>query len=262
MHLPPVQPVSVSEIYVSGDVIIHDSAVVAPGTILQAAPNSRIVIGAGACIGMGVVLNAYRGEIEIESGAVLGSGVLILGTGKIGKNACVGSLTTLLNSSIEPMAVITAGSLIGDTTRSFTPEPETTNGNGAKQPDFSKLNRPEKIQEELPPIVASPPKEHPSVVELESDPWTIDPIDDDQSSSKSDSVLSNTQVHEPEPATETRVEVTPQPPDLEPTEQSKQAPVVGQIYINQLLLTLFPERRFFQNLDQKNQSLHSEENSQ
>lgn len=263
MHLPPVQPASFSKIYVSGDVIIHDSAVVAPGTILQAAPNSRIVIGAGACIGMGVVVNAYQGAIEIETGAVLGSGVLILGTGKIGKNACVGSLTTILNASIDAMAVINAGSLIGDSSRQVTIETETVNGNGtAQQANFSEFNLPEKIEEKLPSQPASPPNNQQSVVELESDPWNSDHKDEKQPQYNSDTVLSNHQATASQPATETQVEVTPQPSDMDSTEQLNQAPVVGQIYINQLLLTLFPERRYFQNLDQKNQSIQSEGNSQ
>lgn len=258
MHLPPVQPVSFSEIYVSGDVIIHDSAVVSPGTILQAAPNSRIMIGAGACIGMGVVLNAYQGAIEIETGAVLGSGVLILGTGKIGKNACVGSLTTILNASIQPMAVISAGSLIGDSSRQVGLKSKV-NGNGiSDQPNFSEANPQKKIQEELP----SQPKSS-SVVGLESDPWNTDhSTDDAQTPSSPDSLLNNSKATEPEPTTETEVEVTLQPNNMNSQEQSKQAPVVGQIYINQLLLTLFPERRFFENFAQKNQSNNLEENSQ
>jgi carbon dioxide concentrating mechanism protein CcmN len=76
MYLPPLQPVSNSKIRISGDVKIHPSAVLAPGVILQAAPNSSIVIGAEVCIGMGAILNAYQGCIEIESGAILGSGAV------------------------------------------------------------------------------------------------------------------------------------------------------------------------------------------
>ncbi|ACK69812.1 carbon dioxide concentrating mechanism protein [Gloeothece citriformis PCC 7424] len=265
MHLPPVQPVSLSEIYVSGDVIIHDSAVVAPGTILQAAPNSRIIIGPGACIGMGVILNACQGAIEIETGAVLGSGVLMIGAGKIGKNACIGSLTTIYNRSVEPMVIISAGSLIGDSSRQINP----VNGNGIPpQANSSVSNSQENRLEDLPPQrdqspLTDPSEFQPELKEPELDPWTTEPsIDYSQTASTSDSVKSNSNGTQPEPVTDTEVEVSPQSNVMDSEEPSKQAPVVGQIYINQLLLTLFPDRRFFQNLEQKNQSHDLEGNSQ
>ncbi len=49
-YLPPILPISNNRIYVSGDVTIHPSAAVASGAVLQAAPNSKIVIGAGAIV--------------------------------------------------------------------------------------------------------------------------------------------------------------------------------------------------------------------
>ncbi len=49
--------------HIYGDVIIHPSAVLAPGIILQAATNSRIVIGAGVCLGMGSILQVSEGYI-------------------------------------------------------------------------------------------------------------------------------------------------------------------------------------------------------
>lgn len=117
MYLPPLQPVSNSDIRVCGDVIIHPTASIAPGVILQAAPNSSIVIEAEVCIGMGAIINAYQGLIKIESGAILGSGVLIIGAGKIGTNACIGSATTIFNASVSPLTVIVPGSIVGDTSR-------------------------------------------------------------------------------------------------------------------------------------------------
>ncbi|MFM5887454.1 MAG: transferase, partial [Dolichospermum sp.] len=62
--------------HIYGDVIIHPSAVLAPGIILQAATNSRIVIGAGVCLGMGSILQVSEGILEIEAGANLGAGFL------------------------------------------------------------------------------------------------------------------------------------------------------------------------------------------
>lgn len=109
--------------YVSGEVTIDPSAAIAPGAILQATPNSRIAIAAGVCIGMGSVLHAHDGILEIGAGAILGAGVLVVGAGKIGENACIGSATTIFNCSIEPGQVIAPGSLLGDTSRSFDEPP-------------------------------------------------------------------------------------------------------------------------------------------
>jgi carbon dioxide concentrating mechanism protein CcmN len=188
MHLPPVQPVSYSDIYVSGEVIIHESAVVAPGAILNAAPNSRIVIGAGVCVGMGAILNACHGAIEVEEGAVLGAGVLTIGRVKIGSNACIGAATTIFNASVDKMAVIPAGSLIGDTSRQVT-------------------------------ILAG--------TDLPSSERTVQ----EQSSVEADS-----------PPVEPTVQVEPHQVEPEASPQSSKSPVIGQVYINQLLISLFPER--------------------
>ena len=119
MYLPPLQPVSNKDVYISGDVTIHPSAALAPGVILQAAPNSRIVIGAEVSIGMGTVITAYQGSIEIANGATLGAGVLIVGASEIGSNACIGTATTIFNASVDSMAVISPGSLMGDVSRKY-----------------------------------------------------------------------------------------------------------------------------------------------
>ena len=112
MYVPPLHPSNNFDSYVSGEVIIHPTAVVAPGVLLQASPNGRIIIGAGVCIGMGTILHAYEGTLEVEAGVNLGAGVLVVGEAKIGTNACVGSMSTILNYSIEPKQVVAPGSLI------------------------------------------------------------------------------------------------------------------------------------------------------
>ncbi|NJK29253.1 MAG: hypothetical protein HC851_17970 [Acaryochloris sp. RU_4_1] len=119
MHLPPLQPVSTSHYCVIGDVSIHPHAKIAAGAILQAAPHSQIVIAAGVCIGMGVIIQAYQGAITIDVGANLGSGVLVLGTAKIGANACIGATTTIFNTDIAALQVVPAGSLMGDHSRAL-----------------------------------------------------------------------------------------------------------------------------------------------
>ncbi|MBD2139045.1 transferase [Anabaena sp. FACHB-1237] len=103
--------------YINGEVIIHPTAVIAPGVILQAANNSKIVIGAGVCIGMGSIIQVNEGIIEIEAGANLGSGFLMVGAGKIGSNACIGAATTVFNCSIASGQVIAPGSIVGDKSR-------------------------------------------------------------------------------------------------------------------------------------------------
>ncbi len=192
MHLLPVRPPTHLDIYVIGDVTIHERAVVAAGTVLQATPGSRIVIGEGACIGMGSILTACQGEIEVEAGAILGAGVLVVGNSKIGQNACVGSGTTIFNSSVEPMALVPAGSLMGDSSPAFVCEEidsDTVNGS---------QNKPELISEEV-----------------------------------------QVPVSETEAAAAETHKTAESPPD------SIKMPVIGQVYIKQMLYTLFPERQAF-----------------
>lgn len=119
MYVPPLHPSNNFDSYVSGEVMIHPTAVVAPGVLLQASPNGRIIIGAGVCIGMGTILHAYEGTLEVEAGVNLGAGVLVVGQAKIGANACIGSMSTILNYSIEPKQVIAPGSLIGGESPQF-----------------------------------------------------------------------------------------------------------------------------------------------
>lgn len=198
MSLPPVQPISRSEFYVNGDVTIDESAIVAAGVILRAAPNSRIIIGAGACLGMGTILNAYQGVIAIGAGAILGTGVLIVGRGEIGENACIGSTTTIFNASVAAMSIVPSGSLIGDTSRQITIEVSATRS----EPERPPLPQPEPVVSQVSP--------DPSVEEM---------------------------VAVASPA-ETREQAST-------TNQPNQASVVGKVYINQLLVTLFPERHRF-----------------
>lgn len=116
-----LQPISHSHFFASGDVTVHDSAAIAPGVLLKADPNSRIVIGAGVCIGIGSILHARDGTIEVAEGANLGAEVLVVGAGTIGAQACVGSATTIFNTSVGWGQVIPPGSLVGDNSR---PAPE------------------------------------------------------------------------------------------------------------------------------------------
>jgi len=117
MHLPPLQPVSNSQFYVSGNVTVDPGAAIAPGVLLQADPDSEITIASGVCVGMGAILHAHKGKIAVEEGANIGTGVLIIGDGQIGANACIGSMTTIFNTSVSRGEVISPGSLVGDNSR-------------------------------------------------------------------------------------------------------------------------------------------------
>jgi carbon dioxide concentrating mechanism protein CcmN len=134
MSVPPLRLHNNFNSYISGEVTIHPSAVIAPGVILQAAANGKIIIGAGVCIGMGSILQVDEGTIEVEAGVSLGAGFLMVGQGKIGMNACIGSATTLFNSSVAPALVVPPGSILGDTTRQIPAEPPEPTTNEADSP--------------------------------------------------------------------------------------------------------------------------------
>lgn len=120
MSLPTLhlQPISTSHYYVNGDVTIQAGVAIAPGVLLQADPNSRIIVKTGACIGLGAVLHAQNGVLEVGEGANIGAEVLLIGQVTIGANACVGVATTVFNSAVGWGQIIPPGSLIGDTGRS------------------------------------------------------------------------------------------------------------------------------------------------
>lgn len=114
MHLPPLPLSSNYYVHTEGDVSIDPSAAIGSGVILRAGTDSKIIVGAGVCIGIGSILTASQGILEVEAGANLGAGVLVVGKGKIGTNACIGALTTIWNASIEPWQVVSPGSLVGN----------------------------------------------------------------------------------------------------------------------------------------------------
>lgn len=130
MYVPSLQPPNSFDAYISGEVTVDPSAVIAPGVMLQASPDSQIIIGAGVCIGMGSIIHAHEGTLEVEAGAILGAGVLLVGKGKIGANACVGSTSTIWNASVAPRQVLSPGSLLGDESRQIV---ATTKGAIASQ---------------------------------------------------------------------------------------------------------------------------------
>jgi carbon dioxide concentrating mechanism protein CcmN len=83
---------------------------------------------------MGAILQVHEGTLEVETGANLGAGFLMVGKGKIGANACIGAATTVFNCSVEPGQVIAPGSILGDTSRQIAQTAQT------KQPESSTNN--------------------------------------------------------------------------------------------------------------------------
>jgi carbon dioxide concentrating mechanism protein CcmN len=158
--MPPSSPLSpeTHDFAVSGDVTLAPSVVIAPGVLLQANPDSQIVIGAGVCIGIGTILHAHEGLLEIQRGTTIGAGVLIIGSGEIGVNACIGSGSTLINPGIKAEQVVASGSLIGDDSRQLH---EETPAETPPQPEATEM--------------PEPPPQSPGVDSVASNPETSPP---------------------------------------------------------------------------------------
>jgi carbon dioxide concentrating mechanism protein CcmN len=111
-YLPPLEPIGDFRSYVCGDVVIDQTAAIASGVLIQADLGGKITIAAGVCIGMGAVLHAQGGLLEIGAGANLGAGVLVYGTSKIGEGACIGASSSIVRAVIGKGAIVPPCSLI------------------------------------------------------------------------------------------------------------------------------------------------------
>ncbi len=159
MYLSPLQLSSNSQILMSGDVVVNDGAAIAPGVILQADPGSRLSIAAGACIGMGAILHAREGNLDIGAGVILGAGVLVVGAGTIGANACIGAAATLIDPCIPQMQILPAGSLLGDSSRQIVPEDAPLETTAAAAPAVEQPEKEETKLDTPPETAAEPPPE-------------------------------------------------------------------------------------------------------
>ncbi|MGB2924512.1 MAG: hypothetical protein WBB82_04370 [Limnothrix sp.] len=225
-----------SDIQISGDVRIDPHAVIAPGVIIQAAPNSYVAIASGACIGMGSILQAHEGSIEIGKGATLGAGTLIIGGVEVGENACVGYGTTVFRAAIAAGQILPPNSLVGDASRpapsnqhnnknSFSPPPKHQNTFSTpktkpkpppqKSSDFDPWDASLASSPPIPPphTYTDPTSRETQPTVTEKSPQEIIPA----------VILSDTEIFNPE------------------VQKTEKAPVVGQVYISQLLMTLFPQ---------------------
>lgn len=150
---PPVHPTG----HLQGEVYLDPQAVVAPGVCLIANPGSHIWVGAGVCLGMGTILHAHGDGIVLENGVIVGAGVLLIGSVRVGAQACIGSASTLYNTCIGPGQVIAPGSLLGDTGRPVaqetTPPPTPSDNGDQRQGDLAPETGPTSSQSNRPPVV-------------------------------------------------------------------------------------------------------------
>jgi carbon dioxide concentrating mechanism protein CcmN len=228
VYSPPLQAMHDSQVYISGDVTIDPSAAIAPGALLQASEGSSITIAAGVCIGMGAVLHACGGTLEIQTGASLGAGVLIVGAGIIGPNACIGAQSTLLNTSLEGNVLVPSGSVLGDRSRQIQLEAEV-----------------------VPPVISTPPIPEPATETTQAPP---EPTPSFQAPERQENGSSSFKYPEP-----TNIGANPfkypehqkisldSTPEHNGTTEEKvleKVPTVihGKAYVHDLLSTLLPNR--------------------
>lgn len=258
MYLPPLQPIANSEIQICGDVEIHSTASIAPGVILKAAPNSRIVIGPDVCLGMGVILNAYNGSIELKAGATLGSGVLIIGSSQIGTNACIGTTTTIFNTSVAAMAVVNPGSIIGDHSRVW-----QTNNKAIDSDVKTPINNQESTQDNNLNSHNGLANQSAAIEEeiitknsdLASD--TEDQKITQQNNSLTDQGVVNDSVNLADSDPWEQPEITNIESQVEVDKKDQNSQIspgvaIGKVYIDQLLVTLFPHKNSANNNPQEN----------
>jgi carbon dioxide concentrating mechanism protein CcmN len=246
MSVPPLRLSNNFDSYISGEVTIHPSAVLAPGVILQAAVNGKIIIGPGVCIGMGSILQVHEGTLEIEAGANLGAGFLMVGQGKIGTNACIGAATTVFNCSVAPGQVIPPGSILGDTSQSIVVTEPTATQVRKEEKNLIGRNRDNGVNKGGNKTISSTNLSAGAFLQLE-----------------------HKSVSEPQPATNPVDESPPVAEDStlaaeaapEPSQNATESPnsIGTQIYgtgsIQRLLVTLFPHR---QSLNEPNSDDRSE----
>ncbi|NCO74113.1 MAG: hypothetical protein GW795_03215 [Cyanobacteria bacterium] len=219
MSLPILQPSTIDTTQIRGDVTIDSSVIIASGVILNATNGNKIVLCEGVCVGMGTIITASEGDIYIQENTILGSGSLIFGSCIIGQQVSLGASVTVYNAKVEAMSVIPAGSIIGDRSRQIDLKEEVkVNSQTQTIIDGVKKGFSQNIKidnQEVTEVNNNQGKENKNVLE-----------ENKQKSSRGKEIeteIFNTDVWE---------EKTPQGNT-----------VVGQVYINKLLFTLFPEKQ-------------------
>ena len=222
MRSPSLVLINDSHLFVSGDVVIHPTAAIASGVLLQADPGCQVIVGSGVCIGSGSILHANQGNLMIDSGAILGSGVLVIGCCTIGENACVGSLTTILSCSVEPGQFVPAESLWGDRSRQL----ELSAESPAPPIATPTAPPPDRNGSAASPYPANPYKE------LES-PWSSQPQPVPQQASQP----TTAPVSSPAP-----IDRNGSQPESRPVPAVQQV-VYGRAYLEKMMIRMFPHRQ-------------------
>ncbi|MBL1209928.1 hypothetical protein [Geminocystis sp. GBBB08] len=244
MSLPILQPSSKDTTQIRGDVTIDQSVIIAPGVILNATFGHKIILRQGVCVGMGTIITAYEGDIIIQENTILGSGTLILGNCTIGSQVSLGASVTVYHSNIEAMSVVPAGSIIGDRSRQVnlkkevavntTPpminSPTQTIINGVKKGFSTNLGK-ENIS------VNNQEEENRLNINQENEE-IMQPIEEIAPEIEKKEKESST--FEVENKQETETEILNNDIWEEKTPQGNT--IVGKVYINKLLFTLFPDK--------------------
>jgi carbon dioxide concentrating mechanism protein CcmN len=202
-----------------------------------------------------------EGILEIEAGANLGAGFLMVGEGKIGANACIGSATTVFNCSVAPGQVIPPGAILGDTSRQMVVppavQPKSTNSQPENPAESAKNLESPHFQGE------KPEKGEKSI---SSTQLSVAAFLEFKHQSTPVSQPSPTPKSQSPPESETAVvgDSTPVETSLpESTETSESelqthnifgTQIYGQGSINRLLSTLFPHRQSLDNENSDNSS--------
>lgn len=227
MQLPLQRPISNAQYFVSGDVVIDECAAIAPGAILQADANSRLVIGAGVCVGMGAILHAHQGNVEIEAGVTIGAGVLVIGAVTIKVNACVGACSTIINTNLEPEQVVPAGSVLGDKSRKIALTINKEKTSEIAEENISNATS-QNVREEA--VSASPAEQ----------PLSQEPAKELVGESSPKSEVQSSDIDEPAPTPETPAETL--------------HTLYSQRHLNRLMGTLFPQGNYFSKISQNGSS--------
>lgn len=272
MSLPILQPSKKTKPQIRGDVIIDESAMIADGVILNASEGTQIIIRAGACLGMGMIITSYEGNVEIQENTILGSGTLIVGSCVIGRQASLGASVTVYNQNIESRSVIPAGTVIGDNSRTVelkniedvkipkNHQDKIDNSNEASQFEnpYSrfKINSPSinKNNESSPDLNSQKPivnqtENQVKATEKEKQKTQTKNINKSEyftyydNPESSDQQSNNLDKNVPEEASikEEVTEIVNNDPWQ--NEDPANKTVVGKVYINKLLFTLFPDKK-------------------
>ncbi len=225
MSLPILQSSTHETTHVRGDVTVDSSAMIAMGVILNATPGNKIVIHGGVCLGMGTVITAYDGDIEIKANAILGAGCLVFGHCVIGHQASLGASVTIYNINVDTGDVIPAGSIRGDRTRQI-------EGNSSEDSDLENKSTSQAESD----VNSSQGEDNQQEI--------VEPPEGKKNQEKVTSKVNNSQKEDSmdkrEKKTSPEEELKADVWQEESRPNSDQ--VVGKVYINKLLFTLFPER--------------------